>query len=62
MDDEPRPDDQQPPDAEGGEPGREEVAGQRGDQPGYDLDEGEAYKQAAAGSGDEDAAEEGGTG
>jgi hypothetical protein len=30
-----------------GEPGREEVAGQRGDQPGYDLDEGAAYEEAA---------------
>ena len=28
-----------------GEPGRDEVAGQRGGQPGYDLDEGEAYEQ-----------------
>lgn len=32
---------------EGGEPGREEVAGQRGGQPGYDLDESEAYEEAA---------------
>jgi hypothetical protein len=31
-----------------GEAGREEVAGQRGDQPGYDLDEGAAYEEAAA--------------
>ena len=29
-----------------GEPGREEVAGQRGGQPGYDLDEGAAYEEA----------------
>ena len=29
-----------------GESGREEVAGQRGGQPGYDLDEGAAYEQA----------------
>ena len=30
-----------------GEEGREEVAGRRGGQPGYDLDEGEAYEQHA---------------
>ena len=29
-----------------GEPGREEVAGDRGGQPGYDLDEAEAYEAA----------------
>ena len=29
-----------------GEPGRDEVAGQRGGQPGYDLDEGAAYEEA----------------
>jgi hypothetical protein len=40
--------DDAPPPAEG-EPGREEVAGQRGDQPGYDLDEGAAYEEAADG-------------
>jgi len=59
MDDEPRPDDQEPEDAGGGEPGREEVAGQRDGHPGYDLDEGEAYKQA--GSGDREV-DEGGSG
>ena len=32
-----------------GEEGREEVAGQRGSQPGYDLDEGAAYEEDAAG-------------
>jgi len=47
--DEPTPDRQDPPDSEGGEPGREEVAGQRGDPPGYDLDEGQAYEQQDAG-------------
>ncbi len=31
-----------------GDPGREEVAGQRGDQPGYDLDEGAAYEEDAS--------------
>jgi len=30
-----------------GEPGREEVAGARGGQPGYDLDEGAAYEDDA---------------
>ena len=35
-----------PPD---GEPGRDEVAGERGGQPGYDLDEGAAYEDADAG-------------
>ena len=30
-----------------GEAGREEVAGQRGGQPGYDLDEGAVYEEAA---------------
>ncbi len=29
-----------------GEAGREDVAGQRGGQPGYDLDEGAAYEEA----------------
>ena len=29
-----------------GEPGREEVAGQRGGQPGYDLEEEQAYEDA----------------
>jgi hypothetical protein len=37
-----------PPDETGdeGEPGRDEVAGSRGGQPGYDLDEAEAYEEA----------------
>jgi hypothetical protein len=46
MSDETRGDDEQAPETEGGEPGREEVAGDRGGQPGYDLDEGEAYEEA----------------
>ncbi len=45
MDDETAGPGEEPLEADGGEPGREEVAGQRGDQPGYDLDEGEAYEQ-----------------
>lgn len=47
MSDETPREDEQPDDAEGGEPGREEVAGARGGQPGYDLDEGKAYEEAA---------------
>ena len=31
-----------------GEEGREEVAGRRGGQPGYDLDEGAAYDEAGS--------------
>ena len=42
-------------DRDEGEPGREEVAGDRDGQPGYDLDEGAAYEQAGAGE-DDDAA------
>ena len=44
--DEPGPDDAGDATAEG-EPGREEVAGSRGGQPGYDLDEAAAYEDAA---------------
>ncbi len=45
MDDETAGSGEEPPETGEGEPGREEVAGQRGDQPGYDLDEGEAYEE-----------------
>ena len=45
MADETPPEDEQVPDEAGGEPGREEVAGRRGGQPGYDLDEAEAYEE-----------------
>jgi hypothetical protein len=41
-DDQPERDDAAPE----GEPGREEVAGSRGGQPGYDLDEAAAYEDA----------------
>ncbi len=41
-DDQPEPDDAAPK----GEPGREDVAGARGGQPGYDLDEAAAYEDA----------------
>jgi hypothetical protein len=33
-----------------GEPGRDEVAGERGGQPGYDLDEADAYERGGDGS------------
>ncbi len=39
-----QPQDEAPPE---GEAGRDEVAGARGGQPGYDLDEGAAYEEAA---------------
>jgi hypothetical protein len=47
MSDEAPREDEQDGDDGGGEPGREEVAGARGGQPGYDLDEAEAYEEAA---------------
>ncbi len=45
MADETPPEDEQIPDEDGGEPGRDDVAGQRGGQPGYDLDEAEVYEE-----------------
>lgn len=50
MDDETAGAGEEPPEAEGGEPGREEVAGQRDGQPGYDLDEAEVYEEEQGGS------------
>jgi hypothetical protein len=45
------PTEDQPPE---GEEGREEVAGERGGQPGYDLDEADVYERGGDGSeGDE---------
>ena len=46
MDDETIAGDDQPPETEGGEPGRETVADKRDGHEGYDLDEAEAYEQA----------------
>ena len=50
MSDETPREDEQPDDAGAGEPGREDVAGARDGQPGYDLDEGAAYEQEEEGS------------
>lgn len=50
-----RTEDEQTPDEQTGEPGREEVAGRRGGQPGHDLDEGEVYEERRQGSDGEQA-------
>jgi hypothetical protein len=46
MDDDTQQDEAATPENGEGEPGRDQVAGDREGQPGYDLDEGEAYEQA----------------
>lgn len=45
MADETPPEDEPTTDEQTGEPGREDVAGRRGGQPGHDLDEGELYEE-----------------